>query len=96
MKYLKKFESDDNSDDLIKACEWNDIMLVKKLIKNGADLNVKNSAGHTPLCLSIFYDNRGYTFFDHLQYKDREKFKKLFPEKYKEYLIKKDAEKYNL
>ena len=62
------------------------IEMIKLLIDNGADWNIKN----------VYKDD----FLDKLYNNGNEKIKniiiELYPEKYEEYLMKKNAEKYNL
>lgn len=59
--------------------------VVLSLIKSGAEWN-------------IYYDKKksGKTFLDFLSLKQRQTVIKMFPDKYEEYLIKKDAELYNM
>jgi len=61
----------------------NYIEIVKELIKAGADWNIKDN------------DNNN-DFLDYLEPKDKKQIIEEFPEEYKNYLMKKDAEKYNL
>ena len=70
---------------LILASYRNNIKIAKELIKAGADWNLKD------------YDN-DYYFLNYLVEEDEDKDKIIeeFPEEYENYLIKKDAEKYNL
>jgi len=68
---------------LIYASYKNNIEITKELIKAGADWNLKN------------YDN-DYYFLNYLVEEDKDKIIEEFPEEYENYLIKKDAEKYNL
>lgn len=58
------------------------ISIAKILIDAGADLNIRNDIGED--------------FIDSLTDRNRNIILKAYPEKYKEYLEKKDAEKYNL
>lgn len=50
MKYIKTFE-DIHSYDIFIAINEDDLNEVKRLIKSGADLNVKNKRNQTPLLL---------------------------------------------
>ena len=61
-----------------------DMEICKLLIDFGADMNAKNG----------IYKNHGN--FDFLTGVEEEEIIKSYPEKYKEYLIMRDAEKYNL
>jgi len=67
---------------LTVAAYRQNIEVIKLLIKAGADWNFKN-------------DENKY-FLDYLDDKDKNEIEKLDPEKYNEYLMKKNAEKYNL
>jgi len=58
------------------------LTIIKLLIDAGADWNIK--------------DDNGMDFLDYLKIEQKEKIIKLYPEKYKEYLIRKNVEKYNL
>ena len=53
MKYIKKFENK-KVEDIFDAVMHHDIELVKKLINNGVDLNIKDNDGYTPLMRSMF------------------------------------------
>jgi len=56
--------------------------VIEELIRAGADWNIKN--------------NEGEDFFDYLIEYFRLPLKEKYPKQYKEYLIKKEADKYNL
>jgi ankyrin repeat protein len=56
--------------------------IVKLLIENGADWNIKNK------------DKKDFMYY--LSDKNKEMMTREYPEEYKEYLFKKDVEKYNL
>jgi ankyrin repeat protein len=58
------------------------LKIVKVLIENGVDWNIKNTF------------NRD--FMDYLSKKNKEIIIREYPEQYKEYIFKKDVEKYNL
>jgi len=64
------------------AAYRNNIEVIKMLIKAGADCSIKNYKG------KYFFD---YLYGDHLP-----EIIKEFPEKYQEYLMMKNADKYNL
>jgi ankyrin repeat protein len=74
----------DNSGDspLIYTAYQYKLDAMKMLIDAGADWNIK--------------DNNNNTFLDILDNEDRELIIDDYPEKYKDYLMKKDIEKYNL
>jgi len=57
--------------------------LCKMLIDAGADWNIKNDV-----------DGQDFLYF--LNYRDKDMIINLYPDKYKNYLIKKEAEKYNI
>lgn len=116
MKYLRYFEKleRDIKPNLIKAAEFNNAELIKKLIDSGVDINERN--GDTALiyaanfhsikiCILLIDAGADWNIVDEsdkdfLDYFKDNKLKKLitdlYPEKYKEYLIKKKSEKYNL
>jgi len=58
------------------------IEIIRYLIKNGADWNLKN--------------NKNKDFLNYLRPYDKKIIREEFPEKYKDYILKKDIEKYNL
>jgi ankyrin repeat protein len=58
------------------------LKIIKVLIENGADWNIKNMY------------NRDFMYY--LLNEDKETIIREYPEEYKEYLFKKDVEKYNL
>jgi len=60
----------------------NNIEIAKILTKAGADWSIKN--------------NDGYDFFNWLIPVKQEQIIKLYPKKYKEYLINKDSKKFNI
>ena len=64
------------------------LQIVHELIKAGADWNLKDSTNADRNHEDFIY----YTNF----YKQTKYFAKLYPDKYREYLIKKDSEEYNL
>ena len=66
---------------IIYVANVNQMNMVETLIDLGADWNIKH---------------QGKTFLDELNSKNREYIINKYPENYKEYLIKKEAEKYNL
>jgi len=76
------FQDDDGETALMIASNFVHIEIVRELIKAGADWNIKDN------------DNRD--FLDHLLTVIKKQIIEEFPEKYQNYLIKKDAEKYNL
>ena len=47
-------------DALLDAIENNDLVKVKELIDNGANVDVKDDDGYTPLCYAIFVPNARY------------------------------------
>lgn len=67
---------------LIYASLHNKLNIVKLLIEAGSDWNIKDVSGEN--------------FLDCLNDWNRDDIIYFYPEKYKEYLIKKDAKKYNL
>ena len=58
--------------------------IISLLLNAGADLSIKNNLGQDPIMLNKF-DKKVEEFIE-----------EQFPEKYAEYLMKKDADKYNL
>jgi ankyrin repeat protein len=66
---------------LIFSSRYGRLEIVKILIENGADWNIKN---------------KDKDFMDFLSDKEKEMMIREYPEEYKEYLFKKDVEKYNL
>jgi len=100
---------------------WNNIEIVKLLINAGANLNLKDRNRETPLMMSLYVnrDPNGNNielirllldsgadiniknednnhFFVMLNDRDRNEIIRLYPEKYEEYKMKKNAEKYNI
>jgi ankyrin repeat protein len=67
---------------LIGASYYGHLQIVKCLIENGADWNMK--------------DKDKKDFMDYLSEENKEIITREYPEEYKEYLFKKDVEKYNL
>jgi ankyrin repeat protein len=67
---------------LIWASRYDNLEIVKLLIENGADWNMK--------------DKDKKDFMNYLSKKNKEIIIREYPEQYKEYLFKKDVEKYNL
>jgi ankyrin repeat protein len=67
---------------LIRASYYGHLEIVKTLIEIGVDWNIKN-------------DDNG-DFVDYLSKKNKKIIIREYPEQYKEYLFKKDVEKYNL
>lgn len=148
MKYVILYEKFGKLEDKLHyAIAKQDISIVKELIKDGVDINAKNSDGETALLYALIYidddiielligagadlnvkndnstplitsayngwmkrvkmfieagadwnikDEEDKDFLDYLRKKKKEKIINLYPELYKEYLMKKDAEKYNL
>jgi ankyrin repeat protein len=70
----------------IKLMLWSSsnshLEIVKLLIENDADWNIKNK------------DKKDFMYY--LSDKEKKKIIREYPEEYKEYLFKKDVEKYNL
>jgi ankyrin repeat protein len=153
MRYIKQFEAIDSMQ-LFDAVRSLDVVRITKLLKNGADVNIQNKIGRTPLIgtcnLNGFHsdriikvikllfkwgakldlqdsqgrtalikaaltrkdkvvlelieldadwaieDNDGQDFLDYTDYKHSSLLKEKYPEKYEEYLFKKDANKYNI
>lgn len=60
MKYLKTFE--DKSVDLFDAVLKEDIKRVRHLIKTGADVNIQDSEGRTPLFYAAQHDFMRITY----------------------------------
>jgi ankyrin repeat protein len=75
-------KSDRNRTALIYSAIYDYMDIIEELIKAGADWNIK--------------DDNGKDFLFYLHTDNEHKIKKQFPEQYKEYLMKKEAEKYNL
>ena len=67
---------------LFYASESENMLVIINLTKLGADWFIKN-------------DDGSY-FIDYLSDDNKKMLSRLFPEKYKEYLIKKETDKYNL
>jgi ankyrin repeat protein len=67
---------------LIRATYYNHLKVVKILIENNADWNIKNK------------DDKDFMYY--LYKENKEIIIREYPEEYKEYLFKKDVEKYNL
>ena len=43
--------------DIIKACFWGDLSEVENLVRDGANINITDSRGHTALMESLRYRN---------------------------------------
>jgi ankyrin repeat protein len=87
-RYLVKNGADINHQDnegvtpLMLAGKMNSFEMLQLLIEAGADWNLKN--------------NNKKDFFNYLMENKEKMIIEDYPEQYKEYLIKKDADKYNL
>ena len=69
---------------LIKAADRRNYSVLYALLDAGADWSYRENFTHNP------------DFFYYLTYDDKIKVINKYPEKYQEYLMKKDAEKYNI
>ena len=70
------------------------VPIIKTLIEFGADWNIKDKNNHDFLYyLDDQFEGHGFIVRGN---RDREEIINLYPEQYKEYLMKKNAEKYNL
>ena len=136
VKYAIKLGANPNKKDstdthlLFVAITNNNVEIVRELLKAGANADIKNYFGNTPLILVArdrFTRNKvrsgydfdkyeenileelimagadwnlknidGEDFFDFLIDYFRQPLREKYPEKYKEYIMKKDADKYNL
>lgn len=130
MKYIKSFESRKYKDidekfiygntggwtTLLVAVYTNQLSVVKRLIRKGANLDIQNDVGMSAMMYAANYgrtrilkelikagadwnveNNFGVGFLDILKRNDTEKnIINEFPEQYQNYLIKKQATKYNL
>ena len=97
IRLLIKYGADLNIQDndgytaLIKAADHDIYDVMYELIENDADWNIKTGSK---------YLSGDFDFIDHFNIDDKDKMikklKEKYPDKYKEYLMKKDADKYNL
>ena len=55
MKYIKLYEQVEHG--FFSAIRYGDIKGIKELIKNGADINIQNKIGRTPLIFSVLIAN---------------------------------------
>jgi len=96
---------------LIISANRDKTIILKLLIDAGADLNTQDNIGQTAMMYSklniikILIDagadwdikeERDKTFFDYLSHENQQKIVDLYPEKYRQYLIKEKGTEFNL
>lgn len=103
---------------LIMAVSYQNIIIIKELLENGADPNLPNkspmfpiilaSKGNREYCIEIIKmltdagaywgerDHKGMYMFDHLNFENASILKKLYPDKYNEYILAKKIYKFNI
>lgn len=83
-------KSDNCETPLMLAAKRNNRKVLELLLNSGADWFIKNDNKYDP----IYFDN---TFIEYIPTKGTEKWiAGKYPEQYKEYLIRKESDKYNL